>query len=649
MDRGAKPAKPKVEAKRPVARRSRGPASAGARELEQRLADALEQKAAMSEVLTAISHSTFNLQPVFDMVAARAVRLCAAKRAFVYRLDGDILRPAAAYGASSELEEFTKRNPIAPGRHSAAARAALERKIVHIADVRADPEYTFGGARVDPIRTVLAVPILRLAQLLGVIVIYRLEVDPFTDAQIALVQAFADQAAVAIENARLINELEARNHSLSEALEQQAATGQVLRVISQAQTDVRPVFDVIAAAALNLCGASSALVTTFDGELINLAAIANVNPEGTDAIRRTYPTPPDRTSANSRAILAGNVVVIPDVLADAEYAVRHAALAGGFRSVLAVPLIRERSVIGAISVGRPDPGPFPDKQITLLQTFADQAVIAIENVRLFTELEARNRDLAKSLEQQTATSDVLRVIADSPTDVQPVLDTVAERAAHLCNAPFARVLFVDGDVLRTRADHSVAGETPIPVIPVALKRTSITGRAVLDSAIVHHADIVPLLDTEFPDARENAERTGFRAVLAVPLMREAGAYGAIFLWRREPGLLRARAGRARGDVCPAGGDRDRQRAPVQRWSERTRGTGAADRDQRGSARDRQLADRCPAGPRDGGPGRGPLLRRARCRAASHRRRSCSVAPPRSAPSARCSKGERDASMPSKCH
>ena len=539
MSRGAKPAKTRSQGTSHVARTSRKTPTTTGRRLEQRLADALEQQAATSEVLRVISHGAFDLQSLFEKVAEHAVRLCGADRAFIYRWDGTVLRVAVAHGASPELEEFVAGHPIAPGRHSGAARAALERRTVHIPDVHADPDYTWGAARVNPVRTVLAVPMLKGDALVGIIVIYTLEVKPFTGEQIALMQTFADQAVIAIENVRQFNELESRNRDLAEALDQQMATSEILRVISQSQRDLQPVFETIAAAALRLCGANSALVTTFDGKLIHLAAVANVNPEAAAAIHLNFPIPPGRSNANARAVMTCSVVAIPDVLDDAEYAVRATALAGGFRSVLAVPLVREGNAIGAISVGRPEPGSFPDKQIELLHTFANQAVIAIANVRLFNELGARNHDLAVALEQQAATSEILRVISASPTDVQPALDTVARLSARLCKSPFARVLLVDGDVLISRAHFAVDGGESGPVVPVLIKRTSITGRAVVDRATVHHADVVPLLDTEFPDARENARLTGFRAVLAVPLLREGAAYGGIFLWRREPGLFSA--------------------------------------------------------------------------------------------------------------
>ena len=243
---------------------------------------------------------------------------------------------------------------------------------------------------------------------------------------------------------------------LTEALEQQAATAEILRVISRSRTDVQPVFDTIAAAALKLFGASSANVYTFDGNLIHLAALGNA--EGADAVRQSFPRPPSRETGVARAVLTRAMVAIADVLEDPEYVIRNTALVAGFRSALTVPLMREGLPIGAISVGRSEPGPFSDKQVALLQTFADQATIAIENVRLFTELAQRNNALTDSLEQQTATSEILRVISQSPTDTQPVFDTIAAAALKLCNANSAVVTRFDGELIRLAALANVSQE-----------------------------------------------------------------------------------------------------------------------------------------------------------------------------------------------
>jgi len=383
------------------------------KELEARNSElrvALDQQTATSELLKVIGRSTFDLQPVFETLAENAVRLCEAERAFILRFNGEILRFVAMHNATSELREFLEGNPVVPGRHSAGARAALERRTIHIHDIQADPEYTYGVRRVEPIRTVLAIPMLRVDELLGVIIIDRFVVRPFTDSQIGLVETFADQAAIAIENARLLSELQTKNADLTEALEQQTATSEILRVISRSPTDVQPVFDAIAEAALRLCGAASSIVTTFDGELMHLSAHAAISPEGTDVVRGVYPRRPSRGFASGRAVLARAIAQIPDVTADAEFELRQVARMTDFRSILAVPTLRDGLPIGTINVHKAEPGPFTDKQIALLQTFADQAVIAIENVRLFTELEARNSELRVALEQQTATSELLKVI-----------------------------------------------------------------------------------------------------------------------------------------------------------------------------------------------------------------------------------------------
>jgi two-component system, NtrC family, sensor kinase len=243
-------------------------------------------------------------------------------------------------------------------------------------------------------------------------------------------KTFADQAVIAIENVRLVKALDAGNSDLTEALEQQTATSEILRVISQSPTDVQPVFDTIVAAALKLCRASAANVFTFDGELVHLAALANTNPDYIKALRQFFPRAPSHETGALRAILTCSVVAIPDVSEDLEYAIGAHSIAGGFRSVLAVPLIRDRRPIGAIAVGRVEAGPIPDEQIALLQTFADQAVIAIENVRLFKELEARTTELTRSVGELRALGEIGQAVS-STLDLGTVLSTVVSRANHL--------------------------------------------------------------------------------------------------------------------------------------------------------------------------------------------------------------------------
>jgi GAF domain-containing protein len=389
MARGAKPAQAKTEAKSPVGSKGRKRDGSSAGEVEQRLAEALAQQAAISEILRVISASPGDVKPVLNAVAERASKLCDADNATIFLLEGDKLRAAARFGVAPRAIAEGQFMPLIRG--SVTGRAVIDRAVIHMEDMATASEEEFPLGRELQRRgggyhSVVSVPLMHNDRAIGAITLWRMEVRRFTDKQIALVKTFADQAVIAIENVRLFKETK-------EALEQQTATSEILRVISQSPTNVQPVFDSIANAALKLCSASSANVFTYDGQLLRVAALAIVNPEGADAIRRAFPRPPGRDTAAGRAVLSRSVVVIPDVLEDPDFSHKAIALASDFRSMLDVPLMRDGTPIGAIAVGRPEPGPFPDKQIALLQTFADQAVIAIENVRLFTELEARKSEI----------------------------------------------------------------------------------------------------------------------------------------------------------------------------------------------------------------------------------------------------------------
>src|SRR5262245_57159305 len=287
-------------------------------------------------------------------------------------------------------------------------------------------------------RTILCAPLLREDGPIGTIAIRRSEVRPFSDKQIVLLRTFADQAVIAIENVRLFNEVQARTHELSEALEHQTATSEVLNVISRSPTDAQPVFDAIVQSAARLCEAIFSVVWIYDGELLRVAATHNFTPEVLNKLFKTYPARPDRSTAAGRAVLDGKIAHLPDLLADSEYS-HELALAGNWRASFAVPMLRDGKPVGAISVGKAEAVPFSERQIQLLTTFADQAVIAIENVRLFTELEASNRDLSETLQQQTATADVLKVISRSTFDLKSVLQTLVESAARLCDADQATI------------------------------------------------------------------------------------------------------------------------------------------------------------------------------------------------------------------
>ncbi len=503
-------------------------------ELEARNSElrvALDQQTATSELLKVIGRSTFDLQPVFETLAENAVRLCEAERALIFRFDGQVLRSVASHNVSAELREFIERNPVSPGRGSATARAALGRRIVHVHDVQADPEYTYGGPQVDPYRSIVAIPMLRADELLGVIVIYRHEVRPFTDSQIALMETFADQASIAIENARLLTELQAKNADLTEALEQQTATSEILRVISSSPTDVQPVFDTIAHNARRLCEAGSAQVVRYDGELMHLQSLDNTGLGQAEALRSVFPMAPHMGSASGRTILTGRPVHIPDVRGDRDFSVRAVASAG-LASVLAVPMLRDGSPIGTINVHVwGTPRAFSDNQIALLQTFADQAVIAIQNVRLFTELEARNGELRVALEQQTATSELLKVIGRSTFDLQPVFETLAENAVRLCEAPRAFVFRFDGRLLRAVASYNASVELRefVEQNPIAPGRYSATARTALERRTIHIHDVQT--DPDYTYGARQVDPIG--TVLTVPMLRVGELLGVILIYRHE--------------------------------------------------------------------------------------------------------------------
>ena len=312
------------------------------------------------------------------------MRLCEAERAYVFRFDGELLRAVATYNVGPENREFVNRNPIAPGRHSVSARAALERRTVQVPDVQADPEFAYAIRDVDPIRTVLAVPMLKGDDLVGTITIYRLEVKPFTDKQVALVEAFAAQAVIAIENTRLLNELR-------ESLQQQTATADVLKVISRSTFDLQAVLDTLVESAARLCDADMASINREKAVAYQQVASYGYSPEF-QVYMRDHPIPAGRGSIVGRTVMQGKVMHVADVLADPEFQMRDAAKIGGIRTMLGVPLLREGTPIGVIALQRKTVRPFTDKQIELVETFADQAVIAIENVRLFESVEARTRN-----------------------------------------------------------------------------------------------------------------------------------------------------------------------------------------------------------------------------------------------------------------
>src|SRR4030095_6239357 len=393
-------------------------------------------------------------------------------------------------------------------------------------------------ARIGRWRGTLGVPLLRETQVIGAIMVARTTPGRFSDTQIALLQTFADQAVIAIENVRLFTELQQKNSALteahaqvSEALEQQTATSEILRVISSSPTDVQPVFDTIAHNARRLCEAGSAQVVRSDAEWMHLQSLDNTAPGQAEALRSVFPMAPHMGSASGRTILTGRPVHIPDVRGDRDYSVRVVAGAGLAR-VLALPMLRDGSPIGTINVHIwGTPRAFSDNQIALLQTFADQAVIAIQNVRLFTELDARNAELRVSLEQQTATSELLKVIGRSTFDLQPVFETLAENTVRLCEAERAFIFRFDGQLLRVVATHNVQPEFRqwVEQHPIAPGRHSTPARTALERRTIHIDDV--MADPEYTYGPKQPDP--IRTVLTVPMLRAGELLGVLLTYRHE--------------------------------------------------------------------------------------------------------------------
>ena len=376
--------------------------------VDPRLAEAIEQQKATSAILGVITASRGDAQPVFDAIAESAARLCHAEFCHVFRFDGELLHFAAHHGLSAEAFEVGRRlYPMPPGKGTAAARSMLSGKVEVIPDVQADPAYTHGAfAKVVNYRSIAAAPMLREGRPIGAIAVARACTGHFPDRQLDLLRTFADQAVIAIENVRLFNALEARNRELTEALEHQTATSEILGVISSSPTDARPVFDIIAERAHTLCGAHISIVSRLEGETIHLASVRGAHANGTAVIQRQFPMRIDAETVTARTIRSRDVVHVANVFDVPAYESKDAALAAGFRSCLGVPMVREGHVIGAIFVGRSETALFADSKVELLKTFADQAVIAIENARLFGELEARTADLTRSVGELRALSEV---------------------------------------------------------------------------------------------------------------------------------------------------------------------------------------------------------------------------------------------------
>jgi signal transduction histidine kinase len=512
--------------------------------------EALEQQTATSEILRLIAGSPTDLESVLGTVAETAMRVCGARDAIIYRCDGDVLRLACTRG-SLPVSPSSLALPL--NEKTATGRSVVERRTIHVHDLAAvaASEYPEALSRgvAGGSRTVLATPLLQDGEPLGAILIRRGEVQAFTDKQISLLQTFADQAVIAIENVRLFTELQEKNRALteahaqvSEALEQQMATGEILRAISSSPTDAQPVFQTIVRSAVALCSARFANVFRLEGEVVHLAAHHNLPLGALEEFQRTFPQPLSQGGTlTAEAMRRGAVVHVHDIDLESDVAapVRALSRSAGYRSALAVPILRQGSVVGAIGVGRSGatgaPWPFSDKEVALLQTFADQAVIAIENVRLFKELEARTHDLTRSVGELQALGEVGQAIS-STLDLQTVLDTIVARAIQLSGTDAGVIYEYDEqrEVFLPRATEYLEARIVETMLATPVRKgEGATGRL----ADVHEPIQLPDIWAAPAESRvrEALVRAGYRALLAVPLVREGHLLGGLTVIRKVTG------------------------------------------------------------------------------------------------------------------
>jgi len=501
---------------------------------------ALERQTATSEILRVISSSPMDVQPVLDAVAESATRLCGATDALVYRVETGMILRVAHFGPVPSVSDA---RPVT--RETVTGRSILERRAIHVHDLLNEMdqgEYAETQSLQGGIRTVLSVPLTREDLVLGAITIRRTQVDPFTEPQIELLKTFADQAVIAIENVRLFTELQASNRELTTALDTQTATSDILRVISRSQTDVQPVFDAIVESAARLLGVHLISMTRVVGDQVDLAALTGPDVRGVAVVRAAFPMTLESPGVHTRAIRDRVAINCADVHADPLTTEHGHAIARalGYESLTVVPMIRDDVAVGSISAARQERGGFTHDEIALLQTFADQAVIAIENVRLLTELQARTHELTRSVDQLTALGDVGRAVSSS-LDLDTVLTTIVGRAVQLSGTDGGTIFEYDESAEEFTARATLNADAA----QSAMLRTTRLRRgegAVGQMAVTQEPFQIPDIAAE--GAYESRIRgamleSGTRSVLAIPLLHEQRLVGGLVVTRRVSGEFSA--------------------------------------------------------------------------------------------------------------
>jgi two-component system, NtrC family, sensor kinase len=495
--------------------------------------EALERQTATADILKVIASSPSDVQPVFEAIAASSNRLIGGFSTAVLRFVGEDLHLAAFTPIDPETDAALKGTFPAPLSEFPLFRVVRGGETQQFTDTESQdvPPQQRDLARLRGYRSMLFTPLMNGDKPIGMISVTRKDPGTFAAHYVQLVRTFADQAVIAIENVRLFDEVQAKTRDLSESLQQQTATADVLKVISRSAFDLDSVLATLVASAAKLCEAEKGVIFLREDNYYRMVSNHGFSPEF-EAFTKVNPLPTDGNSTTTRAARSGAVVQILDVLADQTLSplAREYQRLGGYRTNLGIPLRREGETIGVFTLTRQEVRAFTQRQIELVESFADQAVIAIENVRLFDEVQAKTADLSEALTYQTGSSNILKVIASSPTDVGPVLRAIVESACELCEADDALATLKEGTDLVFQAQH---GSIPVVWKRQSISREWVSGRSVIERTPVHIHDLLAPDGEEFPEGREFARRSLVRTVLSVPLLRKGESIGAIVLRRNE--------------------------------------------------------------------------------------------------------------------